>query len=81
MLQKQYEKETFELEVFPDKNLFPVKKGQIIACPVTRAAQEARTCTSRSVTLKTACTTRFAGALKRLSTPRRLICLVLVYSL
>jgi hypothetical protein len=31
ILQKQYEKETFELELFPEKNLFPVKKGQIIA--------------------------------------------------
>jgi hypothetical protein len=31
VLQKQYEKETFELELFPDKNLFPVKRGQIIA--------------------------------------------------
>ncbi|WP_033316940.1 M23 family metallopeptidase [Pontibacter roseus] len=31
VLQKQYEKETFELELFPEKNLFPVKKGQIIA--------------------------------------------------
>lgn len=31
VLQKQYEKETFEIELFPDKNLFPVKQGQIIA--------------------------------------------------
>lgn len=31
VLRKQYEKETFELELFPEKNLFPVKKGQIIA--------------------------------------------------
>ncbi|QCR24832.1 peptidase M23 [Pontibacter sp. SGAir0037] len=30
MLQKQYEKQTFELELFPEKGQFPVKKGDII---------------------------------------------------
>ncbi|TXK49699.1 M23 family metallopeptidase [Pontibacter qinzhouensis] len=31
MLQEQYKRKTFELELFPDKNLFPVKKGDVIA--------------------------------------------------
>ncbi|WP_302467596.1 M23 family metallopeptidase [Pontibacter vulgaris] len=30
ILQKQYEKKTFELELFPEPNQFPVKRGQII---------------------------------------------------
>ena len=30
ILQKQYEKKTFELELFPDKNQFPVKQKDII---------------------------------------------------
>lgn len=30
ILQKQYEKQTFELELFPEKGSFPVKRGDII---------------------------------------------------
>ncbi|MDX5482890.1 MAG: M23 family metallopeptidase [Hymenobacteraceae bacterium] len=30
MLQKQYEKKTFELELFPEKEQFPVKRGDVI---------------------------------------------------
>ncbi|MCC9134935.1 M23 family metallopeptidase [Pontibacter silvestris] len=31
MLQQQYEKQTFELELFPEPSMFPVKKGDVIA--------------------------------------------------
>ncbi|WP_241738988.1 M23 family metallopeptidase [Pontibacter beigongshangensis] len=31
VLQEQYKRKTFELELFPDKNQFPVKKGDVIA--------------------------------------------------
>ncbi|MHA6249887.1 M23 family metallopeptidase [Pontibacter sp. CAU 1760] len=30
MLQKQYEKKTFELEMFPESTMFPVKRGEVI---------------------------------------------------
>ncbi len=30
ILQKQYEKKTFEIELFPEPNMFPVKRGQAI---------------------------------------------------
>ncbi|MFD2247237.1 M23 family metallopeptidase [Pontibacter ruber] len=30
MLQNQYKKQTFELELFPEKTMFPIRKGQVI---------------------------------------------------
>lgn len=62
---KQYEKESFSINIYTEKELFPVKKAISSAIQATQVLREARTCISRLGMLPARkCSTRFSLALR-----------------
>ena len=63
LLRRQYEKQSYELEMFLPKDQYPVKRGELVALSGnTGVARRARTCTGRCATPRTGSTTPCNGA-------------------